>query len=301
MAWLGWRAAPDLVVAGHLAVLPAAAACAGRRPIALMAYGSELWAGWSRPIVGLLRSRVQRVVAISAFTGAECRRLGFEDVVVCAPGAELPDIDEDTSAVLAGFGLLAAPDGDPRPYLLTVARMNEPHKGHELVIRSLPTLLTSVPGLRYVVAGEGPRRRDLYALAMEHGVADSVLFTGEVTAAVKGALLRHCRALVMPSGELREAGEFEGFGLVFIEAALAGRPVIAGRAGGAPDAVVHGRTGLLVDPASAEDFAQAALLLLEDPQLGDRLGAAGRERAVGEYTMLAAAGRVDKVLRGLDL
>jgi phosphatidylinositol alpha-1,6-mannosyltransferase len=96
----------------------------------------------------------------------------------------------------------------------------------------------------------------------------------------------------MVSRESPAAGQFEGFGLVYAEAAHAGRPSIAGRAGAAPEVVIDGETGLLAIPDDPVAFASAALRLLEDPALADRLGLAAQERAARLYTSDAAGARL---------
>ena len=83
----------------------------------------------------------------------------------------------------------------------------------------------------------------------------------------------------------------EGFGIVFLEANACGVPVIGGRSGGAPDAVQDGASGFLVDPNDVEEIAGRILLLLEDPDLRRRMGAAGREWASG-FTWGSAAAKV---------
>ena len=124
-------------------------------------------------------------------------------------------------------------------------------------------------------------------------------FLGQTDEATRDALFRSCRALVMISREARAAGQFEGFGLVYIEAARAGRPSIAGLAGGAPEVVVDGETGLTVDPDDIVGVVEAALRLLENPAFADELGARARLRAEAEFTWEAASARLVAAL-GLE-
>ena len=87
-------------------------------------------------------------------------------------------------------------------------------------------------------------------------------------------------------------GKFEGFGLVFLEAAAAGKAVLGGRSGGVPDAVDEGRTGLLADPASVEETAAGLLRLLGDPALRSELGEAGRRRVRAGFRWSSVAERL---------
>jgi phosphatidylinositol alpha-1,6-mannosyltransferase len=93
-----------------------------------------------------------------------------------------------------------------------------------------------------------------------------------------------------------EHHDVEGFGIVFLEANVCGKPVVGGRSGGIEDAIVDGKTGLLVDPESPEAVAKAVASLLESPDTAAAMGAAGRARALENFTWPAVAGRVDDVI-----
>jgi phosphatidylinositol alpha-1,6-mannosyltransferase len=82
---------------------------------------------------------------------------------------------------------------------------------------------------------------------------------------------------------VRELCDFEGFGIVYLEANLCGKPVIAGRSGGVPDAVENNVNGLLVNPESEEEIAQAILKLYESKELRETLGEQGRQRALIKF------------------
>jgi phosphatidyl-myo-inositol dimannoside synthase len=181
----------------------------------------------------------------------------------------------DAAAVRATYGLPAA-DG---PWLLTVARL-EWHKGIDTVIRALPAVRAAVPGTRYAVAGVGPRRPQLEALAREAGVADAVRFLGAVPDADLPALYNAADLYVGASR--RHDLLVEGFGISLVEASASGLAVVGGRSGGVPDAVRDGETGLLVDPDGPEPVADGIVALLRDGERRRAMGAAGR-RAVETY------------------
>lgn len=283
------------VIAAHVMTLPAAVRRRRRRPVLLLLYGSELWDPRAQRVLRRYEEHVRRFVAISEFTRDRAVELGVaaDRIEVVALGADEPADPADALDRLAALGLVDA--GGVLPYLLTVARLAEPHKGQDAVLRAVPALTGHEPRFRYVVAGEGPLRRHLEQVADTTGAAPAAVFAGRVDEDVKGALIRHCRAFAMVSREARAAAQFEGFGLVYLEAALAGRPSLAGRAGAAPEVVVDEETGLLVEPDRPAQIADATLRLLE-PTYADALGAAARERARATGTWADAGRRLGHAL-----
>ena len=187
------------------------------------------------------------------------------------------------------------------PLLLSVStlvRGNE-FKGIDTVIRALPKILEAQPALQYAVVGEGEIRTSLQSLAMETGVARNVTFLGEIPDDELAALYRACDVFVLPSRGQEERGEVggEGFGRVYVEAALAAKPVVGSLSGGASEAVLPGRTGFLVNPASKDDVADAVLTILADPQLTAAMGSAGRQWALDTFSEQALSGSLQELLQ----
>lgn len=203
------------------------------------------------------------------------REAGAERVQVVPLGTEpaqfRPGID--ARAVRAKYGLTGG------PWALTVARL-EWHKGIDTVIRAWPAVRAAHPAARYAVAGEGPRRPQLEAIAREAGVADVVRFLGHVPDTELPALYNAADLYVGASRRYELLAE--GFGISLVEASASGLAVVGGRAAGVPDAVRDGETGILVDPDEAAAVAAGVNRLLGDAALRGRLGAAGR-RAVETY------------------
>lgn len=299
MSFLAARHRPDMVFAGHLNALPAVLLPGRGRPKVAMIYGSELWASRSRLVARLLGGRIDRALAISGFTAREAAKAGIRaDRIVITPlGADPPATAQIDRGMLATLGLLRG--GGVLPFILTVSRLDERHKGHDVVLGALPELLQRFPDLRYVIAGNGVLAQELEETAHRLGVRDAILMTGSVDEALKTTLLASCRAFVMLSRESHQPALFEGFGLAFLEAAMAGRPSVAGRSGGVPDAVIDGQTGLLVDPDSVEQFIVATSRLLDHPDLADALGAQGRERALQDFTWGAAVRRIEDHMQAM--
>ncbi|HXJ31728.1 MAG TPA: glycosyltransferase family 4 protein, partial [Gemmatimonadales bacterium] len=170
------------------------------------------------------------------------------------------------------------------PTLLSVSRLADMYKGHDTTIRALPLVQAKVPGARYVVAGGGPLREYLGRVAQSVGVEQNVEFLGEVSDDQLLDLYRSADVLAVLSRESASLGGAEGFGIVCLEAAACGVPVVAGRSGGLPDAVQDGVTGILVDPQDLGAAAEAIVSLLADPARARRMGAAGRSAVLDHFT-----------------
>ncbi|TKK90822.1 glycosyltransferase family 1 protein [Herbidospora galbida] len=167
-----------------------------------------------------------------------------------------------------------------RPRLLSIGRL-VPRKGVDTIIAALPYL----PGVELVVGGGLPLadlHRDeeatrLRATADRLGVADRVIFTGQVARDDVPGLMRSATAVVCVPW-------YEPFGMVVLEAMACGVPVIASAVGGQQDTVVDGVTGLLVAPRRPESLAEAVGRLLDDPARSAAYGIAGADRASARYS-----------------
>jgi phosphatidylinositol alpha-1,6-mannosyltransferase len=170
--------------------------------------------------------------------------------------------------------------------LATVGRLQR-RKGHDLVIRALSRLRDQMPMLRYLIVGDGEERGRLEQLARDHGVSDRVTFLGAVASEMLPACYAAADIFVHPN---RVDGlDFEGFGLVFLEAAAAALPVIAGQTGGAPEAVKAGETALLVSGTDLEELVLALRVLIADPARCRAMGLAGRIRVLNQFSWDRAA------------
>lgn len=260
-------------------------------PYGIMLYGSELL---------LLQQRTRRMprkrwaarmairqaavlVAVSDWT----RRLSLEvlDELGLRPGEievrTIPlgtdpvhfRVGLDTRAVRERYGL------DGGRWLLTVARLAA-HKGIDTGLKVLAALREEHPDLRYAVVGTGIKQAELEALARDLGVADRVRFLTGVPDADLPAVY-NCAELYLGLSRPEEL-LIEGFGIALTEASASGIPVIGGLAGGIPDAVRDGETGLLVDSTDLSAVVASVRSLLANKELTRRLGEAGR-RAVESH------------------
>jgi len=181
-----------------------------------------------------------------------------------------------------------------QPCLLTIGRLVK-RKGQDMVIKALPKVLEKLPGVKYIMAGEGPDHDYLRELAQKHGVKDNVIFTGEISEEEKYQLYENCDIFIMPSRDIK--GDVEGFGIVYLEAGLYEKSVIAGRSGGVVEAVLNGETGITVNPEDINEIANAVIKLLADHTLANKLGVQGRERASNEFNKEKQIGKIEKLLQ----
>jgi len=161
--------------------------------------------------------------------------------------------------------------------LLTVGRLTR-RKGQDMVLQALPSLLQDHADLHYVMVGQGEDESRLRAMSAELGIEDRVTMVTDASEEESAWFYKNCEVFVSPNRTLAN-GDTEGFGIVFLEAGFWGKPVIGGNAGGVPDAIEDKVTGLLVDGSEAADIARAIRVLLEDPELGRRMGMEGQRRS----------------------
>jgi len=257
----------------------------GGVPYGVIVHGSDLFdiranfrrSRFKRMVTRLLLGGAATIVANSQWTRRLMTELldelGLSGVVARTRVVSLgtdpvrfrPDVD--TTAFRREHHL---PDGR---WIVTVARL-EAFKGADTVIRALRLLSAEFPDVRYAVVGDGSFRAGAEALAVAEGVADRVHFLSRLG---DDALPSAYAMATIYAGVTREtAREVEGFGISLLEAQAAGRPVVAGRAGGIVDAVADGETGILVDPTDVQAVAAAFRSLLAEPSRGEAMGRAGR-------------------------
>ena len=279
---------PDVVLSAHIVVSPAAALLRHHLGIPFVQYVDAKEIGAKPQLAHFAMTRADRIVAISRYAqdlamaaGASAHR-----VVLIHPGVDVP-----AAARMERW------QGGP-PTVLTISRLEDRYKGHDVMLRALPIVRAAVPDTRWRVIGDGSLRPDLENRVRAMGLGDAVQFLGSVSDEARDEELDRAGAFCMvsrlPAGGL--AGE--GFGIVYLEASAHGLPVVAGAVGGATDAVVHGKTGLLVDPEDHRAVADALVALLSDRELAARLARGGRARAE-RLTWEAAGASVEAELLGL--
>lgn len=179
--------------------------------------------------------------------------------------------------------------GPGETVLLTVGRLQR-RKGHDIAIEAIHALRHELPALRYVIVGNGEERARLEGLVDRLELRDRVFFAGVVADDELPAYYAACDVFLHPNRV--DDGDFEGFGLVFLEAAAAGKPVIGGDSGGVPEAVERDVTGLLVEGTDVSQVADAIRRLATCSGLRLQMGRAGRARVERFFTWERAAAEV---------
>lgn len=280
------RHRPEMVIAGQIARAGPLAhvwsALTGR-PYAVWVYGGETSSAFTasplatRYLQHVLRA-ARHVFSISPFTSRTVIEFGVPaDHVIEIPlgvSEALRPMPKDPHYV-ARFDLAG------KLVFLSVGRLIE-RKGIDTMLEALAGLDDRLPPWRYLIVSDGPYRRSLEQLARQLDLQERVVFTGYVDDDELPIYYNLCDIFAMPNREVRSDGasslSVEGFGMVFIDAAACGKPVIGGRSGGAVHAVDDGLNGLLVEPGDV-DGLRRAILELTDPELRARMGRAGIELA----------------------
>jgi len=165
-----------------------------------------------------------------------------------------------------------------------------PHKDHATLLRAARIVAASRPEVRFVVIGAGELKGDLLALRRELDLEGAVHFTGAIPQAQR--LLKAFDVFAMSSA-------MEGLGTIVLDAGWAGVPVAATAGGGLPEAVLNGRTGLVVPVGDAAALARALLRLLDEPALAPELARAARQRVEREFSVANMAQRYVEIYRAL--
>jgi glycosyltransferase involved in cell wall biosynthesis len=263
--------------AAPLGLLAPALRDAGVRHLVGATHGHET--GWvalpgARQVLRRIAAGLDVLTYISAYTrdrlapalGAVTR------MAQLSPGVDVDRFtpDADGAAVRARYGLGGA------PVVAYVSRLVL-RKGQDVLVAAWPRVLERHPDARLLLVGGGPLEGRLRREVVARGLERSVVLTGAVPPA---RLPEHYVAgdvFAMPCRTRRAGLDVEGLGMVYLEAAACGRPVVAGTSGGAPETVQEGVTGHVVgDPRSPEAVAAVLTDLLDDPQRAGRMGAAGR-------------------------
>ncbi|MGA6207761.1 glycosyltransferase family 4 protein [Nocardia testacea] len=283
--------------AAPLALLAAPLRRAGAHRILASTHGHEV--GWSmlpaaRQALRVIGDHTDVVTYVSKYTRRRFAAAFGPDAALeyLPPGVDTETFRPDPAAraeLRARYGL-----GD-RPTVLCLSRL-VPRKGQDVLLIAMHRIKERIPGAVLVIAGSGPYEDRLRGLADALGLTDDVVFTGRVPAAELAAHHTLADVFAMPA-RTRGAGlDVEGLGIVYLEASATGVPVVAGTSGGAPEAVLDGKTGRVVDGRRADHVADAITDILADRDVAAEMGAAGRAFVERQWRWDALGARLRQLL-----
>ena len=269
-------------------------------PWAVCTHGAELvlparLPGPRQVFASVLR-RADHLFAVSDYTAAVLRDLVGPDGPVVGLVRNGVDLDRfhpvvDAAGVRRRHGLGAS------RVVVTVGRL-VPRKGQDRLIQALPRVRDAIDDVHLLIVGDGRHRRRLQRLARRHA-AGAVTFAGNVDRVDLPAYYRTGAVFAHPNRSRWGGLEQEGFGVVFLEAQACGVPVIAGRSGGSPEALVDGVTGLLADGSQVGQVAEALVAILRSPDTAPRMGAAARSWVEAGWSWDAIVARFADDLRAV--
>jgi len=290
-----------------LGLLAPALRAAGAQKIVALTHGHEVMYARYPFARGLLRrvaAAVDYLPAITKWTrGKIGKALGPETSRVKQTLLQ-PGVDVEAFHPGAGGAEIRSTLGIPTsaPVVVCAARA-VPRKGHDRLISAWPAVLQAVPDARLILVGEGPELDTLHRQAEHLGLGSPSEVTGRVPVIFVGAVpwpevpayIDAADVFVMLCRS-HWLGFAEGFGIVFLEAAACGKPVIVGRSGGAPEAVLNGVSGYVVNPNDIDQIAARIIELLKDPEKAREMGARGRSWVTRKHTWDKTARELAQIL-----
>ena len=271
---------------------------AGVKEIVALTHGHEVW--WSKvfPFTLAMKSisqQVNNLTYLGEFTrnaiSKSVTKVAAQSMVKIAPGIDTDHFSpQDARALRNELGLT------DKKVIVSVGRLVH-RKGQDILIEAMPAIIKDVPEAHILMIGEGPYRSYLENRVKALGIQERVTFIGRIQYADLPRYICVGDLFVMPSRSRLAGLEVEGLGIVYLEASACGLPVIAGDSGGAPDAVLEGETGLVVDGTSKSDVAAAVVELLLDADRSKAMGIRGRQWIIQEWRWEIWSARFAELLK----
>ena len=284
--------------AAPLGLLSSSMKRAGVQKTVALTHGHEVW--WAKvfPFNLALRkigTTVDSLTYLGEFTQRAIARSlskgSAEKMIKIAPGIDVDHFSpQDSSQLRRNLRL------ENKRVIVSVGRLVH-RKGQDHLIQALPEILKSVPDAHILMVGQGPYLSHLKKLVEDLNLVDHVSFIGRIQYAQLPQYICVGDVFIMPSRSRFFGLEVEGLGIVYLEASACGLPVIAGSSGGAPDAVLEGVTGIVVDGENNNEIAAAAIKLLNDLDGARAMGLAGREWIIENWRWEIWSERFNKLLQ----
>ena len=271
---------------------------AGVKEIVALTHGHEVW--WSKvwPFTMAMKSisrHVNHLTYLGEFTrsaiASSVTKEAAQSMVKIAPGIDTDHFSpQDARELRNELGLTE------KKVIVSVGRLVH-RKGQDVLIEAMPAIIKDVPEAHILMIGEGPYRSYLENRVKALGLQERVTLIGRIQYADLPQYICAGDLFVMPSRSRLAGLEVEGLGIVYLEASACGLPVIAGNSGGAPDAVLEGETGLVVDGTQKSEVAAAVVELLLDPDRSKAMGIAGRQWIIREWRWEIWSARFAELLK----
>jgi phosphatidylinositol alpha-1,6-mannosyltransferase len=271
---------------------------AGARRVVGLTHGHETW--WAKvPAARHALRRIGTGCDVLTYVSEFCRRriaTALSDDVAARMVRLAPGVDTQVFRPGVGGAVIRERLGiDPdRPVLVSVSRFVD-RKGQDALIKAMPHVLRTVPDALLLLVGDGPTRGRLDRLVRDNDLARSVVFAGAVPWSEAPGWFDVGDVFAMPCRTRKGGLEPEALGIVFLEAQACAHPVLVGDSGGAPETVLHGETGYVVDPFNPLAIAARAVDLLSDLDRARSMGEKGRAWVEREWSWEESVA----VLRGL--
>ena len=271
--------------AAPLAVMARSLRRKGVVNIVALTHGHEVW--WAKlwpfsSAISSIGNSVYHLTYLGEFTKSEIAKAlstkAKSRLVKIAPGIDTDHFAPDSGSIQLRreLGLI------DKKVIVSVGRLVH-RKGQDFLIQSLPAILEKHPTAHILMVGEGPYRKDLTKMVEKLKLSQSVTFIGRIQYKDLPRYICAGDIFAMPSRSRLAGLEVEGLGIVYLEASSCALPVVAGRSGGAPDAVEDGITGFSVDGTSTAEISSAIIKLLDDPVKAKAMGAAGRSWIIEKW------------------
>lgn len=287
----------ERILVGHRANYARLASWANllfKTPYVIIVYGGEILLSGRKRSIKKGFKRVRKVITISHFTKERLIEIGIleKKILVVHPGVDPVKFNPrlDPLPIKKKYNL------EGKKVILTVSHLVK-RKGHHNVLKALPQVSGKVLNLIYLIVGKGKEEEMLKGVVRDLKLEERVVFAGEIKEKEIPLYYAACDIFIMPSYEIKDRGDVEGFGIVYLEANACGKPVIGGRSGGVTDAVIDGETGFLVDPLNINQIAEALVKLLTDSELARKLGEEGRKRVERELNWQEMARKIKGIIR----
>ena len=272
----------------------------GIKKIIAFTHGHEV--GWAKtPLTKSLLRRIAKDVDsltyLTAYTKAGILK-GLPKNTESKMYQLLPGVDTqlfNPSNKVAGAQIRADLGFADRPTIVSVSRLMA-RKGHDQLIKAIPEISKSIPGVALVIVGDGKYRKSLQKLVRKLKLTNDVYFSGKVPYADLPNWYAVGDVFAMPCRTRMANWDVEGLGIVYLEASATGLPVVAGDSGGAPEAVIPGKTGYVVGGRDSKMLVKQLVALLSDENLRVELGQNGRDWVCKDWTWDQAYQEVQTLL-----